>query len=53
MKDKQYIFLAKGIKKIVGNKPKYTRWTNRKDVKDELYIDDAVILKKNVPTINH
>ena len=42
-----YIFLAKGIQKLVGNKSKYTDWTNRQDVKDELYADVAKLLKKN------
>jgi len=31
----------------VSNKSKYTDWTNRQDVKDELYTDVAVLLKKN------
>ena len=31
-----YIFLAKEIQKLVGNKSKYTDWTNRQDVKDVL-----------------
>ncbi len=43
----KYIFLAKEIKKLVNNKSKYTDWTNRQDVKDELYTDVAVLLKKN------
>ena len=43
----KYIYLAKEIKKLVGNKSKYTDWTNRQDVKDELYTDVAVLLKKN------
>lgn len=42
-----YIFLAKEIQKLVGNKSKYTDWTNRQDVKDELYADVAKLLKKN------
>ena len=41
-----YIFLAKEIQKLVGNKSKYTDWTNRQDVKDELYADVAKLLKK-------
>lgn len=45
--DDQYIFLAKEIHKIVSNKSKYTDWTNRQDVKDELYTDVAILLKKN------
>ena len=43
----KYIYLAKEIKKMVGNKSKYTGWTNRQDVKDELYTDVAILLKKN------
>ena len=42
-----YIFLAKEIQKLVGNKSKYTDWTNRQDVKDELYADVAKLLKKH------
>ena len=42
-----YIFLAKEIQKLVGNKSKYTDWTNRQDVKDELYVDVAKLLKKH------
>lgn len=45
--EQQYIYLAKEIKKLVGNKSRYTDWTNRQDVKDELYTDVAVLLKKN------
>lgn len=47
IEDDKYIFLAKQIKKLVSNKSKYTDWTNRQDVKDELYTDVAVLLKKN------
>jgi len=47
LEDEKYIFLAKEIKKLVSNKSKYTDWTNRQDVKDELYTDVAVLLKKN------
>lgn len=47
LEDQKYIFLAKEIKKLVSNKSKYTDWTNRQDVKDELYTDVAVLLKKN------
>lgn len=47
LEDKKYIYLAKEIKKLVSNKSKYTDWTNRQDVKDELYTDVAVLLKKN------
>ncbi|MEY8336820.1 HsdR family type I site-specific deoxyribonuclease [Lachnospiraceae bacterium 62-35] len=43
----RFIFLAKEIKKLVSNKSKYTDWTNRQDVKDELYTDVAVLLKKS------
>ncbi|MCF0133087.1 MAG: type I restriction endonuclease subunit R [Blautia sp.] len=45
--EEQYIHIAKEIKKLVSNKSKYTDWTNRQDVKDELYTDVAVLLKKN------
>lgn len=45
--DDQYIHIAKEIRKLVNNKSKYTDWTNRQDVKDELYTDVAVLLKKN------
>lgn len=45
--DEQYIHIAKEIRKLVNNKSKYTDWTNRQDVKDELYTDVAVLLKKN------
>ncbi|MBO4695634.1 MAG: DUF3387 domain-containing protein, partial [Clostridia bacterium] len=45
--DDKFIFLAKEIKKIVSNKSKYTDWTNRQDIKDELYADVAVLLKRN------
>jgi len=45
--DEKYIDLAKEIQKLVGNKSKYTDWTNRQDVKDELYTDVAILLKKN------
>lgn len=34
-------------KKLVANKSKYTDWTNRQDVKDELYTDVAILLNKN------
>lgn len=42
-----YINLAKKVKEEVSNKSKYTDWTNRQDVKDELYFNIAVLLKKN------
>lgn len=45
--DEKFIYLAKEIQKMVSNKSKYTDWTNRQDVKDELYTDVAVLLKKN------
>ena len=45
--EEQYIYIAKDIKKLVSNKSKYTDWTNRQDVKDELYADVAKLLKKN------
>ena len=47
IEDEKYIYLAKEIQKMVGNKSKYTDWTNRQDVKDELYTDVAILLKKN------
>ncbi len=43
----QFIHIAKEIKVLVSNKSKYTDWTNRQDVKDELYADVAKLLKKN------
>lgn len=45
--EEKYIELSKEIKKLVSNKSKYTDWTNRQDVKDELYFDVAVLLRKN------
>ena len=42
-----FVRLAKDIKELVGNKSKYTDWTNRQDVKDELYADVAKLLRKN------
>jgi len=45
--DEMFLHLAKEIQKLVGNKSKYTDWTNRQDVKDELYTDVAILLKKN------
>ena len=45
--DKTYLFLAREIQKLVGNKSRYTDWTNRQDVRDELYADVAKLLKKN------
>ncbi|MCM1133995.1 MAG: DUF3387 domain-containing protein, partial [Clostridium sp.] len=45
--EEKLIVLAKEIKKLVSNKSKYTDWTNRQDVKDELYADVAVLLKRN------
>lgn len=39
--------IAKEIQKLVESKSKYTDWTNRQDVKDELYADVAKLLKKN------
>ncbi len=47
LKEETYIYLAKEIKKLVSNKSKYTDWTNRQDVKDELYADVAKLLNKN------
>ena len=45
--EEKYIYLAKEIKKLVSNKSKYTDWTNRQDVKDELQFDVRVLLNKN------
>lgn len=39
--DDKFIELAKEIKKLVSNKSKYTDWTNRQDIRDELYSDVA------------
>lgn len=39
--DETLIELAKEIKKLVSNKSKYTDWTNRQDIRDELYADVA------------
>lgn len=39
--DEKFIELAKEIKKLVSNKSKYTDWTNRQDIRDELYSDVA------------
>ena len=39
--------MAKEIQILVGNKSKYTDWTNRQYVKDELHADVAKLLKKN------
>lgn len=47
LSEDKYIYLAKEIKKLVANKSKYTDWTNRQDVKDELYTDVAILLNKN------
>lgn len=47
IEDEKFIYLAKEIKKFVTNKSKYTDWTHRQDIKDELYSDVAVLLRKN------
>lgn len=47
LSDETYIYLAKEIGSIVSNKSKYTDWTNRQDVKDELWMDVAKLLRKN------
>lgn len=39
--DEKLIELAKEIKKMASNKSKYTDWTNRQDIRDELYTDEA------------
>lgn len=41
------IEIAKEIKKLVSNKSKYTDWTNRSDIRDELYSDVVSLLYKN------
>lgn len=45
--DDKYLYLAKEIKKIVDDKSKYTDWTNRYDIRDELYFNVEVLLRKN------
>jgi type I restriction enzyme R subunit len=45
--DEKFITLAKEIKKIVDDKSKYTDWTNRYDIRDELYFNIEVLLRKN------
>lgn len=45
--DEMFIELAKEIKKLVSNKSKYTDWTNRQDIRDELYADVAKKLHAN------
>lgn len=45
--DEKFIELAKQIKKLVSNKSKYTDWTNRQDIRDELYSDVAKELYKH------
>lgn len=45
--EEKYIYLAKEIKRQVSNKSKYTDWTIRQDIKDELYFNIAVLLRKN------
>ena len=47
IEDDKFIYLAKEIKKFVSNKSKYTDWTHRQDIKDELYFDVAILLRKN------
>ncbi len=41
------IDIAKQIKVLVSNKSKYTDWTNRGDIKNELYEDVATLLNHN------
>ena len=45
--DFKLIEIAKEIKKLVSNKSKYTDWTNRSDIRDELYSDVVSLLYKN------
>lgn len=45
--DEKFVELAKEIKKLVSNKSKYTDWTNRQDIRDELYADVAKKLHAN------
>lgn len=45
--DDDLIKIAKEIKVLVTNKSKYTDWTNRSDIRDELYSDVVLLLSKN------
>ena len=45
--DEKLIDISKEIKSLVTDKTKYSDWTNREDIKDELYTDVAILLKKN------
>ena len=47
IEEEKFIYLAKEIKVLISNKSKYTDWTNRQDIKDELHFNVAVLLKKN------
>lgn len=39
--------LAKGVKKIVDDKAKYTDWSKRNDIKAELKVDLIILLGEN------
>ena len=45
--DKKLVSMAKQIKVILGNKSKYTDWSIRQDIKDELYYDIKGFLHGN------
>ena len=47
LNEETYIELARKIRELVNGKAKYADWTNRQDIRDELYSDLAVLLKKN------
>jgi type I restriction enzyme R subunit len=47
LNEETYIELARKIREHVNGKAKYADWTNRQDIRDELYSDLAVLLKKN------
>ena len=47
LSEETYIELARKIRELVNGKAKYADWTNRQDIRDELYSDLAVLLKKN------
>lgn len=47
LSEETYIDLSLQIRELVDGKAKYADWTNRQDIRDELYSDLAVILKRN------
>lgn len=47
LNEETYIELARKIRELVNGKAKYADWTNRQDIRDELYSDLAVLLRKN------